>query len=54
LIGVCQVRLADRDETLVRVLPEAFELTLDTWLAMHEACARAVVAASCSTHLPPA
>jgi DNA-binding transcriptional LysR family regulator len=35
-IGVCQVRLAERDEALVRVLPEAFELTLDTWLAMHE------------------
>jgi DNA-binding transcriptional LysR family regulator len=35
-IGICQVRLGKRDKTLVRVLPEAFELTLDTWLAMHE------------------
>jgi DNA-binding transcriptional LysR family regulator len=35
-IGVCQVRLGERDEALVRILPEAFELTLDTWLAMHE------------------
>jgi DNA-binding transcriptional LysR family regulator len=35
-IGVCQVPLAARDATLVRVLPDAFELTLDTWLAMHE------------------
>jgi DNA-binding transcriptional LysR family regulator len=35
-IGICQVRLAARDATLVRVLPDAFELTLDTWLAMHE------------------
>jgi len=35
-IGICQVRLAERDEMLVRVLPDAFELTLDTWLAMHE------------------
>jgi len=34
-IGICQVRLGERDKTLVRVLP-AFELTLDTWLAMHE------------------
>ena len=34
-IGVCQVRLGER-QRLVRVLPEAFELTLDTWLAMHE------------------
>jgi DNA-binding transcriptional LysR family regulator len=35
-IGVCQVRLGERDGTLVRVLPDAFEPTLDTWLAMHE------------------
>jgi DNA-binding transcriptional LysR family regulator len=35
-IGICQVRLGKRDKTLVLVLPEAFELTLDTWLAMHE------------------
>jgi DNA-binding transcriptional LysR family regulator len=35
-IGVCQVPLAARDATLVRVLPDAFALTLDTWLAMHE------------------
>ena len=35
-IGVCQVRLAARDQTLVRVLPDAFAPILDTWLAMHE------------------
>jgi DNA-binding transcriptional LysR family regulator len=35
-IGVCQVTLAERDKGLVRVLPEIFELKLDTWLAMHE------------------
>jgi DNA-binding transcriptional LysR family regulator len=35
-IGFCQVRLAERDADLVRVLPEAFTLTLDSWLAMHE------------------
>jgi DNA-binding transcriptional LysR family regulator len=35
-IGFCQVRLAEREADLVRVLPEAFTLTLDTWLAMHE------------------
>jgi DNA-binding transcriptional LysR family regulator len=35
-IGICQVRLGARDATLMRVLPDAFELTLDTWLAMHE------------------
>jgi len=34
-IGFCQVRLAERDASLVRILPKAFRLTLDTWLAMH-------------------
>lgn len=35
-IGICQVGLAKRDTDLVRVLPEVFELPLDTWVAMHE------------------
>lgn len=35
-IGICQVALARRDRNLVRVLPDAFELKLGTWLAMHE------------------
>ncbi|RKP54696.1 LysR family transcriptional regulator [Pararobbsia silviterrae] len=35
-IGICQVRLAERDPALVRLLPEAFDLGLDTWIAMHE------------------
>lgn len=35
-IGVCQVALAARDPDLVRVLPDRFELKLDTWVAMHE------------------
>ncbi|WP_257458018.1 LysR family transcriptional regulator [Archangium lipolyticum] len=35
-IGVCQVALARRDPNLVRVLSDAFELKLGTWLAMHE------------------
>ncbi|MFZ2990648.1 LysR family transcriptional regulator [Ideonella sp.] len=34
-IGVCQVALARREPTLVRVLPEV-ALTLETWLTMHE------------------
>ncbi|HLH49904.1 MAG TPA: LysR family transcriptional regulator [Roseiarcus sp.] len=34
-VGVCQVGLARRDPSLVRLLPE-FEPSLDTWLAMHE------------------
>lgn len=35
-IGVCQVRLAERNASLVRVLPKLFSIQLDTWLAMHE------------------
>jgi DNA-binding transcriptional LysR family regulator len=35
-IGVCQVALAARDPALVRVLPAAFSIELDTWVAMHE------------------
>lgn len=35
-IGVCQVALARRDPTLVRVLPRQFEFKLDTWVTMHE------------------
>jgi DNA-binding transcriptional LysR family regulator len=35
-IGICQVRLAQRDPQLVRVLPDLFNIPMDTWLAMHE------------------
>ena len=35
-IGVCQVPLAARDASLVRVLPKPFAPTLDTWIVMHE------------------
>ncbi|MES2262953.1 MAG: LysR family transcriptional regulator [Pseudomonadota bacterium] len=35
-IGICQTGLARRDPALVRVLPEALAIRLDTWLAMHE------------------
>lgn len=35
-IGACQVAIARRDSALVRLLPEAFELKLETWVAMHE------------------
>jgi len=35
-IGVCQVALAARDASLVRILPEAVGMQLGTWLAMHE------------------
>ncbi|SEN79667.1 transcriptional regulator, LysR family [Duganella sp. CF517] len=49
-IGICQVRLAQRDPSLVRVLPDLLNIPLDTWLAMHEdlranpACAAAFAA----------
>lgn len=35
-IGICQTALAARDPALVRLLPHAFSMKLDTWLAMHE------------------
>src|ERR1700722_3023994 len=35
-IGICQVGLAKQNPDLVRLLPEAFELKLGVWLAMHE------------------
>jgi DNA-binding transcriptional LysR family regulator len=35
-IGVCQVALAAAEPDLVRVLPEAFSLPLETWIVMHE------------------
>ncbi len=34
--GVCQVRLARRNPALVRLLPDALELPLGIWIAMHE------------------
>ena len=35
-IGACQIGLARRDPDMVRVLPEAFAVPLETWLVMHE------------------
>ena len=34
-LGVCQVALAKRDDTLVRVLPRLISLELETWITMH-------------------
>jgi DNA-binding transcriptional LysR family regulator len=34
-VGVCQVALAKRNTDLMRVVPK-FELTLETWVTMHE------------------
>ncbi|MEA2729246.1 MAG: hypothetical protein QOF70_3721 [Acetobacteraceae bacterium] len=35
-VGACQVGIARRDPDLVRVLPDAFAVPLETWLMMHE------------------
>ena len=35
-IGICQVKLAERDARLVRVIPDLLSIPMDTWLAMHE------------------
>jgi DNA-binding transcriptional LysR family regulator len=35
-IGACQIGIARRDPDLVRVLPDAFGIKLETWLVMHE------------------
>lgn len=35
-IGFCQTGIARRDGDLVRVLPETFTATMETWIAMHE------------------
>ncbi len=35
-VGVCQIGIARRDRALVRVLPEAFAVPLETWLVMHQ------------------
>lgn len=35
-IGVCQVGIARRDPDLIRLLPEAFNIELDTWVVTHE------------------
>jgi DNA-binding transcriptional LysR family regulator len=35
-VGVCQVGLAKRDPSLVRVLSNQFQANLETWLVIHE------------------
>lgn len=35
-IGICQLGIARRDPDLRRILPDAFEFPLETWVAMHE------------------
>ena len=35
-IGACQVPLARRDASLIRVLPRLFTMKLETWVTMHE------------------
>lgn len=40
-IGVCQVRLARRAPTLIRVLPDDFDIAMPTYVVMHEDVRRA-------------
>jgi DNA-binding transcriptional LysR family regulator len=35
-IGVCQVAIARRDSSMVRILPRQVSLSLETWVTMHE------------------
>lgn len=35
-IGICQVGLARRSDTLVRLMPRTFSMKLETWITMHE------------------
>ncbi|OHV83907.1 LysR family transcriptional regulator [Ensifer sp. LCM 4579] len=35
-IGICQNALAAREPKLVQVLPDCFDMALETWLVMHE------------------
>lgn len=35
-IGICQATIAETEPDLVRVLPDAFGLDLETWVVMHE------------------
>lgn len=35
-IGICQMGIARKDPGLVRILPEVFEVPLETWAVMHE------------------
>jgi len=36
VIGVCQTIIADNDDELIRILPDAFSIDLEVWLVMHE------------------
>lgn len=35
-IGICQSNLAQRDESLIRLLPDNFTFEMDAWVTMHE------------------
>lgn len=35
-IGVCQVPIARRDDSIVRLFPRQFSMQLETWVTMHE------------------
>ena len=41
-IGICQAGIANRDPSLIHLLPDHFALHMDTWVVMHEDLRRSV------------
>lgn len=35
-IGVCHIRLGERNPDLIHLLPDAFQMAFDTWVVTHE------------------
>lgn len=52
-VGVCQVGLARRDPSLVRLLPDV-AINMDTWVVMHEDLRRSAPARALFAHLAEA
>ncbi|GLQ89536.1 LysR family transcriptional regulator [Dyella flagellata] len=50
-IGFCQCGVAQRDPALVRVLADSFDLSMDTWLVMHEDLRRNMLMRALYDHL---
>jgi DNA-binding transcriptional LysR family regulator len=53
-VGACQIGIARRDPELVRVLPEAFAVPMEMWLAMHENLRASLLVRTVFDHLAAA
>lgn len=53
-IGFCQVGIAQRDPALIRVLGDSVELSMDTWVVMHEDLRRHALMRALYDHLAAA